>query len=107
MDAIHSVLMIAVIALVTILLRFLPFRIFGGGRKTPRFVLYLSRVLPPAILGMLVVFCLRGTDVQSVSSWLPAAVGVAAVALLQWTTKRSLVSILGGTALYMVLIHFL
>lgn len=104
---IHSALLVAVIAVVTVLLRFLPFWIFGGGRRTPRFVLYLGRVLPPAIMGMLVVYCLRGTDVQTVSSWLPAAVSVAAVALLQVATKRSLVSILGGTALYMVLVNIL
>lgn len=104
---IHSALLIAVISAVTALLRFLPFWIFGSGRQTPKFVLYLGRVLPAAIMGMLVVYCLRSTDVQSVSSWLPAAVSVAAVVLLQWATKRSLVSILGGTALYMVLIHFL
>lgn len=56
----HAAALVAVIAAVTILLRFLPFVIFGGGRPTPRYVVYLARVLPCAIMAMLVVYCLRG-----------------------------------------------
>ena len=55
----HAAALVAVIAAVTILLRFLPFVIFGGGRPTPRYVVYLARVLPCAIMAMLVVYCLK------------------------------------------------
>ena len=58
----HAAALVAVIAAVTILLRFAPFVVFGGGRPTPRYVVYLGRVLPGAIMAMLVVYCLRGAD---------------------------------------------
>ena len=95
------------VAAVTILLRFLPFWLFGGGRKTPKFVSYLGSVLPGAIMGMLVVYCLRNLEFSAASGWLPAVIAGAAVAALQALTRRSLVSILGGTILYMVLVNFL
>ena len=66
-----------------------------------------GRVLPPAIIGMLVVYCLRNLEFSAASGWLPAVIAGAAVAALQALTRRSLVSILGGTALYMVLVNFL
>ena len=56
---IHGILIVAVVAIVTIALRFLPFFIFGGKRKTPEAILYLGKVLPYAIMGMLVIYCLR------------------------------------------------
>ena len=60
MPDLHAVLLVAVTSVVTILLRFLPFAIFSGNRKTPAYVTYLGKVLPYAIMGMLVVFCLKG-----------------------------------------------
>ena len=62
----HAAALVAVIAAVTMALRFLPFIIFGGGRPTPRYIIYLARVLPCAIMAMLVVYCLRGADRKSV-----------------------------------------
>ena len=53
---------VAVISAITVLLRFLPFAVFSGNRKTPAFVEYLGRVLPYAIMGMLVVFCFSGVS---------------------------------------------
>ena len=58
-DMTHSVLIVAVTALVTVAVRFLPFLIFGKGRPTPPFITYLGKVLPYAIMGMLVIFCLK------------------------------------------------
>ena len=58
-------------------------------------------------MGMLVVYCLRNLEFSAASGWLPAVIAGAAVAALQALTRRSLVSILGGTALYMVLVNFL
>ena len=62
----HSILIVAVVAMVTIALRFLPFFIFGGKRKTPEIILYLGKVLPYAIMGMLVIYCLRGVTTVSI-----------------------------------------
>ena len=59
----RAALMIAVIAAVTILLRFIPFLVFGGKRKTPEIINYLGKVLPCAIMGMLVVFCLKNVSI--------------------------------------------
>lgn len=60
----HGMALVAVVAAVTMLIRFLPFLAFGGGRPTPRFITYLAGVLPCAIMTMLVVYCLRGVDVD-------------------------------------------
>lgn len=64
----HSALLIAVVSLVTIILRFLPFFIFGGRRETPKFIAYLGKVLPYAIMGMLVVYCLRNISFTAMPS---------------------------------------
>lgn len=81
---VHAAALVAVIAAVTALLRFLPFAVFGGGRPTPRFVLYLAQVLPCAIMAMLVVYCLRGADVLGPTHALPELLAGGAVVALQW-----------------------
>lgn len=101
------ILLIAVIALVTIALRFVPFLIFGGKRKTPKYVSYLGRVLPYAIMGMLVVYCLRSTGFSVISEWLPQLISCALVVVLHLWKKNTLLSILGGTICYMVLVQML
>ena len=105
MNRTHSFLLIAVISSVTILLRFLPFWLFGGKRKTPEIILYLGRVLPCAIMGMLVVFCLKNVSVYAPPHGIPEAAACAAVILLHVWKRNTLLSILGGTALYMFLVQ--
>lgn len=97
---------VALIAAVTLLLRALPFLLFGGKRKPPAWVNYLGRTLPFAVMGMLVVFCLRNTAVLSYPYGLPELIGCATVTLLYLWRKNSLVAILGGTAVYMVMVQF-
>ncbi len=102
---IHAVWIIAVAAAVTELLRFAPFVIFGGKRETPEFVTYLGKVLPYAIMGMLVVFCLKGISLLKAPYGLPElAAGALVVGLHIWK-RNTLLSIVGGTACYMALIH--
>ena len=101
----HAAALVAVIAAVTVLLRFVPFWVFGGGRPTPRYVLYLARVLPCAIMAMLVVYCLRGADPLGPTHALPELLAGAVVVGLQWWRKNTLLSIAAGTALYMVLVQ--
>lgn len=105
MNDLHAWLMVAVIALVTAALRFLPFLIFGGGRKTPAVVERLGRVLPGAIMAMLVVYCLKGTHFAAPEGWIPALLGVAITAGLHVWKRSTLLSIIGGTAAYMLLVQ--
>ena len=87
---IHKILLIVVMTLVTMLTRFLPFLLLGGGKETPPVVSYLGKVLPYAIMGMLVVYCLKG---------------VSFLAGLHVWKRNTLLSIAGGTVFYMILVQ--
>ena len=105
MPDLHAVLLVAVTSAVTILLRFLPFAVFSGNRKTPAYVTYLGKVLPYAIMGMLVVFCLKGVSLTAAPHGIPEAIACALVILLHVWKRNTLISILGGTVCYMVLVQ--
>ena len=100
----HAALLVAVIALVTMALRFLPFVIFRS-RETPPFVAYLGRVLPYSIMGMLVVYCLRNIRFTAQPFGIPEGISVALVVLLHLWKRNTLLSIIGGTLCYMVLVQ--
>ena len=104
-DNLHSALLIAVMSLVTILLRALPFGIFGGKRQIPKNILYLGDVLPSAALGMLVIYCLRDLNISAASHGLQELLSCGAVILTQKLKRNTICSILAGTLLYMILIH--
>lgn len=106
MDKLHSVLIIAVAAAVTMGLRFLPFLIFGENRKTPPLVAYLGRVLPFAIMGMLVVYCLKDMNLTAAPFGVPEIIGCAVVAGLHVWKRNTLLSIGAGTVCYMLLVQF-
>ncbi len=99
----NAVVLIAVMALTTAALRFLPFLVFT--KRTPPYVVYLGKVLPAALIGMLVVYCLKDVRVASAPHGLPELIAEAGVVLLQTWKRNSLLSILAGTLLYMVLIQ--
>ncbi len=101
-----DLIIVGVVALVTILLRFLPFLIFNGKRKTPAFITYLGKVLPYSIMGMLVVYCLRNVSFFSGSHGLPELISCALIVVLHVWKRNTLLSIVGGTACYMILIQF-
>ncbi|MBQ8554936.1 MAG: AzlD domain-containing protein [Clostridia bacterium] len=98
-------LTIAVIALVTAGIRFLPFLVFGGSRKTPAIIERLGAVLPYAIMGMLVVYCLKGTHFASPDGFLPPLIACCVVAGLYVWKRSTLLSIVCGTLCYMVLVQ--
>ncbi len=102
----YSVVIILVIAGVTMFTRFGSFLIFGRGGRVPRIVSYLGGAMPAAVIAMLILYCLRGTTFSAWPFGLPEILACAATALLHWFGKNSLLSIGGGTALYMVLIQF-
>ena len=107
MNNLHSALIVAVVALVTIGLRFLPIAVFSGSKPVPPFVAYLGKVLPYAIMGMLVVYCLKDVSLIAAPFGIPEAIGVAVVALLHIWKRNTLLSIGGGTVCYMLLVQFL
>ena len=107
MPNLHSALMIGVIALITAILRFLPFLIFGENRKTPPIVSYLGQVLPYAIMGMLVVYCLKGISFTASPFGIPEFLGCAVVTLLHVWKRNTLLSIGGGTVCYMLLVQLI
>ena len=101
----NPVLLIAVVAMVTALLRFLPFWVFGENRTTPQWLLRMGRLLPYAIMGMLVVYCLKDVTVTTAPFGLPEFLGCAIVAGLHIWKRNTLLSIGGGTLCYMLLIQ--
>ena len=101
----QAMLLILTMTAVTMATRFLPFLLLGDKRQTPPFITYLGKVLPYAIMGMLVVYCLKGVSLTEVSSVLPAALGVGVTAGLHLWKHNTLLSILGGTAVYMLLVQ--
>ena len=101
----HAIGVIAVVTVVTAVLRFLPFLIFGGKRKTPGFVTYLAHVLPFAIIGMLVVYCLKDVTFFSGNHGIPEVICVILVVILHKWKHNSLLSIFVGTVVYMLLVQ--
>lgn len=106
MNDTYAALTVAVIAVVTALLRFLPFVIFGQKRETPKIITFLGKYLPYAVMAMLVVYCLRSVSLVSYPFGLPELIGVIAVVLLHIWRRNTLLSIGGGTVCYMLLIQF-
>ena len=104
-DPIRAALLIAVMALVTAATRFLPFLIFGEKRKTPPIIEYLGTVLPCAIMGMLVVYCLKDVSILAWPYGLPEIISCVVVAALHVWKRNSLLSIGGGTVCYMLLVQ--
>lgn len=101
----HAAILILIMAVVTWALRFLPFLVFR--KSTPAYVVYLGQVLPAAIIGMLVIYCLREVQVTTSPFGLPEWIAAGTVIGLQCWKRSSLISILGGTVVYMVLIRLL
>lgn len=102
----YAILMILVIAFVTFMTRLLPFLIFPEGKRPPKIITYLSNVLPPAVMGMLVVFCLKDLSIPAYPHGLPELIAIALVVISFVWKKNTLLSIILGTISYMLLIQF-
>lgn len=99
------IITVFIIAAITALLRFLPFAIWSKKRKIPPVIEKYGRILPYAIIGMLVVYCLKGINFASLSNFLPEVISCLVVAILYILKRNSLISILCGTVCYMFLIQ--
>lgn len=96
---------ILLVAAATILTRFLPFILFPQGKKHPRIIEQLSPLLPPAMMGLLLVYSLRNVSFASAGQWLPECIAIAVTAGLHLWRRNSLLSIAGGTITYMLLVQ--
>lgn len=101
----QAVITIAAVVLGTMTTRFLPFLLFPADKPTPKYIRYLGEVLPFAVIGMLVVYCLKGTEMTAWPFGLPEIIASAAVILLHKLKKNMLLSIAGGTLCYMLLVQ--
>lgn len=105
LDTIQSLVIVLMVTLATQITRWTPFLLFADGKKLPKVIEDLGRLLPPAMMGLLVVYSLRSVDILSGSHGLPEAIAVAVTALLHLWRRSTLLSILAGTAVYMVLVQ--
>ncbi len=102
----QQIITIATVVLATMITRFLPFVIFPAGKTTPKYIKYLGEVLPAAVFGLLVVYCLKGVDVLSSPHGLPELIAISVVVVLHLLKRQMLLSIAGGTVCYMLLVQF-
>lgn len=101
----RSLVIIAVVAGTIFFTRLFPFLFFPPGKEIPPMVRYLEKVLPPAVIGMLVIYCLKEVQLTAYPYGIPEAVSVAAVVLLHLWKRNNLLSIGAGTVLYMFLVQ--
>ena len=101
----QQIITIGLCALGTMATRFLPFVLFSDKRPTPRYIRYLGQALPSAIFAMLVVYCLKNVDLLSGSHGAPEAIAIFTVVGLHLWKRQMLLSIAGGTAVYMLLVQ--
>lgn len=101
----QQIITIALAVLATMLTRFLPFLLFPAGKTTPKYIQYLGSVLPAAVFGLLVVYCLRGVSILTGAHGLPELISIAVVVGLHVWKRQMLMSIAAGTVCYMLLVQ--
>ncbi|HIS07674.1 MAG TPA: branched-chain amino acid transporter permease [Candidatus Choladocola avistercoris] len=101
----QQIITIAIVVLGTMLTRFLPFLLFPAGKPTPKYVRYLGKVLPPAVFGMLVIYCLKNVSIFTGSHAIPEMLSISLVVALHLWKRQMLLSIAGGTVCYMLLVQ--
>ncbi|MGN0778468.1 MAG: branched-chain amino acid transporter permease [Aristaeellaceae bacterium] len=107
MTTTQLLLTVLIAAAVTILLRTAPFLLFPAGKQAPAFITWLGNQLPRAVMMMLLVYCLKDIQLTGAPYGLPALLGVAATAALHVWKRQMILSIAGGTAIYMMLIRLM
>ena len=105
MNPYNSLAIILVVAVCTLITRALPFMVFGGKRQVPKVVRYLGKVLPPAIMAILVVYCMKNIDFLSGTHGMPEIIASLVVVILHLWKKNTLLSIGVGTVCYMIMVQ--
>ena len=106
MTLLQQLVTIGMVILGTVLTRFLPFLLFPAGKPTPKYIQYLGKVLPPAVFGLLVVYCLKNVNIFTGSHGIPEFLSIGVVIALHIWKRQMLLSIAGGTLCYMWLVQF-
>ena len=101
----QQIITISMAVIATMLTRFLPFLLFPPNKPTPEYIKYLGKVLPPAIFGLLIIYCLKNTGIFTGTHGIPEFIGIIIVILLHIWKKQMLISIAGGTIIYMFLVQ--
>ncbi|PKM72723.1 MAG: branched-chain amino acid transporter AzlD [Firmicutes bacterium HGW-Firmicutes-16] len=101
----QTVIMILAIALGSMTTRFTPFFLFPEHKEPPKIITYLGRVLPPAMMGLLVVYCLKGVSLKTAPHGIPELIAILVIVALHKWKNNVLISIGGGTLVYMVLVQ--
>ncbi|MDY3618816.1 branched-chain amino acid transporter permease [Agathobaculum sp.] len=101
----RTLLMILIAAACTLATRAIPFLVFGGNKEIPHWVRYLGMALPPAVIALLVVYCVKGVNWLAFPNGIPELISIAVVAVLHLWKRNNLLSIGAGTVLYMVLVQ--
>lgn len=102
----EQIITILMVVLGTMATRFLPFIVFPSGKPTPKYIQFLGKFLPPAVFGMLIVYCLKNVDIFAGSHGIPELTSIIVVVALHLWKKQMLLSIAGGTVCYMLLVQF-
>lgn len=102
----QSLIIILVISFTTFLTRAIPFILFPAKKETPKYITYLGNVLPFAMIGMLIIYCLKGVSVISFPFGLPELISIAVIIVIHMWKNNTLLSIGGGTVIYMLLVQF-
>lgn len=103
----QQIITIGMVVIGTMLTRFLPFIIFPKNRETPKYIQYLSKVLPSAVFGLLIVYCLKNVDILSGTHGIPELIAIIVVIALHLWKRQMLLSIAAGTVCYMVLVQWM
>ena len=103
----QQIITVLMVVLGPLMTRFLPFLLFPAGKPTPKYIQYLGKVLPAAVFGMLVIYCLKDVSIFSGSHGIPELISIVSVILLHLWKRQMLLSIAGGTLFYMALVQFI
>ncbi len=101
----QSLIIIITIAITTFITRVIPFILFPDNKETPNFIIYLGKVLPYSAIGMLVIYCIKDVSFTDTPFGLPEIISIVVIALLHKWKKNTLLSVGGGTILYMFIVQ--
>ncbi len=101
----QTIMIILAVTAGTMITRFTPFLLFPETKEPPEIIGYLGKVLPPAMMGLLVVYCLKGVSITDAPHGVPELIAITSIIVLHKWKRNVLLSIGSGTAIYMLLVQ--